>query len=431
MLLVHILLAFFIKRESTYILFGAFGALFVLYAFICKPIIIEEQFTKLIFGAIVLRLVWLFSFPNLSEDYARFVWDGRLLVAGYNPFKYLPLDIIAHPLPNFIADKELYNSLNSQTYYTCYPPLLQFVFAISTFISASNLSGNILVLKLFNLLADVGSIFLLIKFCRYWNVDRKNVLLYALNPIVIAELIGNLHFEGIMIFFLLATVYCWQKNKFTLSILLFTAAVITKLVPLMFLPLVFFYWKGKKGFLFCECVIVLTIVSFIPFIDATVAHKFWSSINSYFQESEFNASIYYLVRNITYHFTHENKIQIIGPSLTVISGISIIAYAFWKRNKIGIKSIFKYFSWTMLIYYGFTTTVFPWYITPIIAFAVITNYRFPLVWSATVLISYYADRNSNFEESNLLIFIEYLAVLIAVVWDISKERNKFNLAKVY
>jgi alpha-1,6-mannosyltransferase len=426
MVIAHILLGYFIPRQSTIPLFTAFGFLFILFYIIFHQQITERQFQMLIGGAVLLRLVWLFAFPNLSDDYARFVWDGRLTIAGYNPLKYLPSQIMQSGLHSFHPDPVLYKAMNSQGYYTCYPPLLQSIFAIAAFIFPNNTYGDIIILRSFNLVADTGTIFLLISLCKRWKLDNRRVLIYALNPIVIAELTGNIHYEGMLIFFLVGTIYCWERRLFWVSILLFTGSVITKLVPLMLLPLAFFYLRGWKGTIFTLSVILLTAVSFLPFIDTSVIHKFWSSINSYFQESEFNASIYYLVRDSVQHFTKENDIEVIGPVLTIFSGIIIWGYAFWKRRKMNVTSLLKYCSWTMLIYYAFTTTVFPWYITPIIAFGVFTGYRFPLIWSGTILLSYYADRNASFEESAVLLWIEYLALLLALIWDIYSE-NRFQL----
>ena len=431
MVFTHILLGYFIPRELTIPLFTAFGFLFILYYIIIRQQITEKQFQMLIGGAILLRFVWLFALPNLSDDYARFVWDGRLTIAGYNPLKYLPSQIMQSGLHSFHPDPVLYKAMNSQGYYTCYPPLLQSVFAIAAFIFPNNTYGDVIILRSFNLIADTGTIFLLISLCKIWKLDNRKILLYALNPLVIAELTGNLHYEGMMIFFLVGTIYCWGRGLFWVSILLFTGSVITKLVPLMLLPLAFFYVRGWKGAAFTISVLLLTAVSFLPFIDASVIHKFWSSINSYFQESEFNASIYYLVRDSVQHFTGENDIHIIGPVLTIFSGLMILLYAFVKRNKMTITALLKYFTWTLLIYYLFTTTVFPWYITPMIVFSVFTGYRFPLVWSAMVMLSYYADNNPNFDESGLLLWLEYTVLFLVVILDILKVSLNKHLPAVY
>jgi hypothetical protein len=34
------------------------------------------------------------------------------------------------------------------------------------------------------------------------SLPRTNLLFYWLNPLIIVEIMGNLHFEGVMVFFL-------------------------------------------------------------------------------------------------------------------------------------------------------------------------------------------------------------------------------------
>jgi alpha-1,6-mannosyltransferase len=55
----------------------------------------KKDFWFLATAAILLRLIFIVALPNLSQDFYRFIWDGRMLVAGWNPYLYLPEDLIA------------------------------------------------------------------------------------------------------------------------------------------------------------------------------------------------------------------------------------------------------------------------------------------------------------------------------------------------
>ena len=48
-----------------------------------------------IVAAVILRLVFLPVMPSLTTDYHRYVWDGRVQLAGVNPYRYRPYE---HPL---------------------------------------------------------------------------------------------------------------------------------------------------------------------------------------------------------------------------------------------------------------------------------------------------------------------------------------------
>ncbi len=76
-----------------------------------------------IVAAVVLRLVFLPVMPSLSTDYHRYVWDGRVQLAGINPYKYRPYE---HALDRVhYSGRDL---INHPELRTIYPPLTQAVF---------------------------------------------------------------------------------------------------------------------------------------------------------------------------------------------------------------------------------------------------------------------------------------------------------------
>ncbi len=69
------------------------------------------------------------------------------------------------------------------------------------------------------------------------------MLLYALNPLVIVELTGNVHFEALMIVFLLAFLLALHRNQVRRAALFLALSAGVKLLPVLFLPLVL----ARKG----------------------------------------------------------------------------------------------------------------------------------------------------------------------------------------
>jgi len=81
-----------------------------------------------------------------------------------------------------------------------------------------------------------------------------------------------------------------------------------------------------------------------------------------------------------------------------------------------------HFSFT--IYLFLSTTVHPWYIATILMLSVFTNYKFPLVWSFIVIISYLAYANTDNTENLWVIALEYVVVFSVFIWELLKKRNK-------
>jgi alpha-1,6-mannosyltransferase len=46
----------------------------------------------LIVGATLIRLAFVFQAPTLSGDVYRYIWDGRVIDAGFNPYLHVPAD---------------------------------------------------------------------------------------------------------------------------------------------------------------------------------------------------------------------------------------------------------------------------------------------------------------------------------------------------
>ena len=110
------LLAHSVRFGSFYVLAGAGFALLATAA-------TSLPLRGAIVAAVVLRLVFLPVMPSLSDDYHRYVWDGRVQLAGVNPYKYRPYE---HAL-----DRVRYSGrdlINHDELKTVYPPLTQAVF---------------------------------------------------------------------------------------------------------------------------------------------------------------------------------------------------------------------------------------------------------------------------------------------------------------
>ncbi|PKP47444.1 MAG: hypothetical protein CVT92_16960 [Bacteroidetes bacterium HGW-Bacteroidetes-1] len=300
-------------------------------------------------------------------------------------------------------------------------------FYLAALISPNSIFGNVLVMRLFILLAETGTIFVGIKILKHINKPVENILLYALNPLVIIELTANLHFEAIMIFFLFQAFYFVLNLQNKLSAAMLALSVSVKLVPLMLIP-VFYrklgFWKWMV-FALISTGIAMLLFSPVPLWSAHLG--FLKSINLYFQHFEFNASLYYMARQIGLWIKGYNMIATIGPLMMVLTFIIIILLAFRQKNN-KHTHLFISVLFIFTTYYFFATTVHPWYITTLVAVSVFTHYRFPIIWSLAIILSYFTYSNPAFAENLWLVFVEYLMVYGVLVFEVIRfgRQNKIE-----
>jgi hypothetical protein len=421
----YLLLGYFTERTETIQLFAGIALLFSFYLFIVfKPSLSDKNFNFILISSFLFRAIFILAVPALSDDYFRFIWDGRLIEEGINPFLYLPDEVQKQSLLVGEMNNALYLKMNSPNYYSVYPPILQFIFFIASKLSLSSNYGAIIILRIVILLAEIGSYFFLTKIIALLKLPKNRILIYLLNPLVIVEISGNLHFEGVMLFFVVASFYFLLINNIIFSSILFSLAVSTKLLPLVLLPLITKKLGLKKGFIYSLLVLLLSSVLFLPFINQELISNIGNSVGLYFQKFEFNASIYYLARWVGFQISGYNEIAIIGKLLPIISFALIMYISLKSKLKQSDKIFFESALTILFVYYLFSLIIHPWYLTFLVLISVFSNHRYALIWSLLIFLTYLTYASVPFMENAWVLFLEYG---IVITWYLS-EKNKLKLA---
>lgn len=431
-LLFYASVSYDLEREDFIKLFFLYSAMFFLS---WKLIQLEKvNFWFLAGAALLFRLIFIASIPNLSQDFYRFIWDGRMLLEGLNPYIYLPEDLIALGNVPVAQAKELHDGMGSLSAgnYTNYPPLSQWIFAIAGLVAGKSILGSVIVIRLVLIAADIGVLYFGKKLLESLGLPGYRIFWYILNPLVIIELTGNLHFEGVMVFFLILSLYFLHKQKWLLSAIAMAASVLLKLIPLIFLPFLVFYFLRSRGsgkalgwprligyYMIIGSIVVL---SFLPFLSADFINGFSSSIALWFQKFEFNASVYYLVRWVGFQVRGYNIIETAGKVLPLVTILIFAAMAFFRR-KYTTQGLIITMLFAITVYYFLSTTVHPWYLITPLFFSIFTPYRYMIIWSFLVVLSYYTYSNPKFNENLWLVAFQYLIVMGYLGWELFKKQE--------
>ncbi|WP_372920020.1 glycosyltransferase 87 family protein [Salegentibacter sp.] len=419
----YISFAYNLDRTDFIKLIGLYGGLFFMSFRLIQ--LEKTNFWFLAGLALLYRLIFLFALPNLSQDYYRFIWDGKLILEGINPYLFKPTELI----PDFQGIwADLYQGMGSlsQGNYTSYPPINQFIFAVSALVGGKSILGSVIIIRILIILADLGTLFFGRKLLQNFGLPHHQIFWFILNPFIIIELTGNLHFEGVMLFFLIVSLYLLHKEKWLASAVLLGVSVSVKLIPLIFLPLLWNYFRKnqqlkiqKLGFYYAT-VAITVVLTFLPFLSSELFSNFSASIGLWFQKFEFNASIYYLIRWIGFELKGYNIIATAGRVLPILTLLIILGLAFFRRNR-SIKTLITSMLFGITAYFFLSTTVHPWYLATPLLLSVFTKYRYMILWTGLVFLSYFAYSNPDFEESYWLLATEYVAVFGYLIYEISRK----------
>jgi alpha-1,6-mannosyltransferase len=426
-LLGYIWLGYGTVRSDFAQLVVLFGLLSGLYILALYKKVFDVGFPLILGSAMLLRASLMFMTPNLTDDYFRYIWDGLLFAHGYNPYLILPSQFINSSHAVTGITNSLYAGLNSPNYYTVYPPVCQFIFGLSAKLAGGNILGNIIIIRLVILLAEFGAIVFLHRLASKLAVSPKVVAIYALNPLVIIELTGNLHLEAVMLLFLVLAIYLLVLRKQLYAAASFGLAAGVKLLPLIFLPLLIKRLGLIKNTIFYTVVVATFVVLFLPFYSVELIPNFFSSLRLYFQTFEFNASLYYLLRWIGYQFTGYNIIATLGTVLPILTFLTIITIAV-REKTITWLSLFQGMLMCLTAYFLFATTVHPWYITSLVLISLFTNYRYPILWSVVIILSYAAYRTIPYSQNLWLVAIEYIVILSCMGYELFRNISSRNMS---
>lgn len=452
-LLFYASFAYDLVRTDYIKLVSLYAGLFFLFYKLIQ--LLKHDIKLLTWLAFGFRAVFILAIPNLSQDFYRFIWDGQLLLLGINPYLSTPdLQMSLGVLSDFPNQNALHEGMGrlSASHFTNYPPLNQLYFAIANLFPGTTILSSVIGIRLIVIAADFGTLYFGKKLLEHLKLPAYTIFWYLLNPFIIIELTGNLHFEGVMIFFLVWSLYLLQVRKWQWAAVALTCSISVKLIPLIFLPLFYGWFKEKKTLYsdrggngepqnngkwnsalagmrkligFYAIVGITTVILFLPFYSSEFVTNYAGTVGLWFQNFEFNASLYYLFREIGYWISGYNQIAIIGKLMAIIVFIFVIALALLKKNNTSQKLILSMLL-ALSAYYFLSTIVHPWYVATLLFLSVFTNFKFPLVWSFMIVFSYLAYANTNNTENLWIIAFEYVVVFTVFLRDLKKAKPVDN-----
>ena len=191
--------------------------------FSSKSIIIIFSF------GIIFRPVLIPTVPSTSNDVYRYIWEGKLIANGENPFAKAP----DNPELNYLQSEDYPEIVTYKDMTTIYPAAAQLTFLIGYIISGETDTG----LKLLYLIAEILTFIFILKILHLRKVNRNFLLLYAWLPLPIMEYFINSHIDVVGIAFFVMFIYFILAERHVLAVFPFALSILVKLYPIIVLPL--------------------------------------------------------------------------------------------------------------------------------------------------------------------------------------------------
>jgi hypothetical protein len=223
-------------HTHPFLFFAAFGCVFTVYWMVLVRRGLRPTLLQAFLAGLAARLCLLPMPP--SDDLARYLWEGRLWLEGFNPYCLAP----DHPALAALweAHGPLHALINHPDVAAIYPPLAQALFAGVAAVHSSWLAFKLAFIALdclgFWLLARIPS-----PDTGAGPSDSRAMIaaLHFLNPLLILETAGHGRFESLPLLFSIAFLWALSRRRDNLAALLLFLGAMAKMASLALIPVLF------------------------------------------------------------------------------------------------------------------------------------------------------------------------------------------------
>lgn len=316
-------------------------------------------------GGLLLGLVALTAAPSTSTDEARYIWDGKVQLAGIDPYRYPP----ASPALTRLRDPSLFGppdhcrfvfpggctSINRPTVRTIYPPVGEGAFTLGRAVSFGR--GGRLPMQVAALLGSLVIGWLLLR----WGGARGRpwiAVVWMWCPTVLTELVNNAHIDWLGVLFIVLAYATPLVRRSGWAGALVGLAIATKLYPGLALPSL----MRRRPVLVVTSAVAVVVLGYVPHVLA-VGTAVIGYLPGYLREENYSSG---------------SRLLLVGavvpqPLDTVVGGVLVVAVALWAWLRgdplAPERSAVLVFGVALLVF----TPYYGWYMAPLVALVALSG----------------------------------------------------------
>lgn len=383
-----------------------YGVAFVLYA-VAVVVALRSRDRSAATCAVVIavalaaRLALVPATPALSTDIHRYLWEGRVIAHGFNPFAHAP------DAPELAGLRdENYEGVNHKDLVTIYPPVSQAVFALGALVRP-----NLFMQKLLFTLFDVATVLLLMSLLGLRGVNPTRSLVYAWSPLVVFETGHSGHLDALGVFLTVLGLWLLARRRLARAFVALAAGFLSKFFTGILAPY-FLVRRRYAPWLLLSAAIV--VAGYIPFAGAGAGLV--SSLGVYSSEWQFNGVPYLAL------------VGALGHPLVArwILAAALVAVAFVQA--IRREEVERYAFLTIGCALLLTPTLYPWYLVWIVPFLCLFPNRAWILFTGLVFSSYWVwvvlERTGQWQLPAVVYAVEYAPFYALLSFDAWRGRRE-------
>jgi hypothetical protein len=373
--------------------------------------------------AIVLRLAMLPMPPSLSDDAYRYLWDGRLLLHGVNPYSGAPASMPAR------FHDELLRVQGYPTTNTIYPPGAQLLFASSMAFGellGSTYGAGYIIFKLMIIASEIAAIWLLLKLLALHGLPPRAALIYAWHPLVIVELAGQGHTDAFWTLSLALALYGYATATSGGGMLGLGLGAALRLYPLPLMPL-WARFLGWRASLRGVVIALPALLLFVALLDPASFTNYTTVLRRFTNFYEFNGGFYYAVKGML-DVWHVKPSNVIAGSITTATQLLLLgAVLLWPVRDRSTRALARraLLAITPLITLG--AKVHIWYfVAPLFLLPLLDRRMLTWAWLWAALagpFTYLMYAGGGYAERYDIVAIEWGGVAVAAVAEMVMRRE--------
>lgn len=332
---------------------------------------------------------------GLSDDLYRYLWEGRVLLGGGNPFTHAPDDPALAPLRDGLWARVQHKEVSA-----IYPPG-----AMALFAATRALGGEVGAWRALAGLADVGTVGALAWVARGRGLPNTAALVWALHPLPALESAGSGHLEALALPGLVVALGCLDRGRVGWAAAVASAGALVKLLPLVVLGPTLRRPSRALG-LGLGAGAALGLGLLAPLWDAGAL--LGRGFGRYYEAWAFNASLFHLLEALTGDGASARR-------LGVALGALWVGWAWAMRRDPAAFALHACGALVLL-----SPVVHPWYVLWALAPALLLGVWPWLVLAAGSLLSYTAletlDAAGRWQEPTWVIGLEYPPFFLSLGW---------------